>query len=365
MSPRTTGLERDLNLVRRRAWLFIPFLVLGIFVAIAFGSLAGDTTSVATIRVETDVQNLIEGGDRGLRVYDAEAMTDDERFHELVRQEIGDPDFDMERFQVTLTILSVTEGATRGTLTVKISDPDPAAANRYRDAWVEVFEREFQLPDGLLRLRYVETAEQMAKDAEQRYAEAFSAMQAKYPDLPLDELVRSGDERGYALVEELSRQEAEIQRMLAEVEGALNSGNVTGAVASAILGTTVSDAQAEASLLGRQASLEAALESIRAQRAAYSDGNLDPELRTELASLRSLADLRHESATRWNNARLASAAAQTNLDVTLGASGGLATSLAGQVMVVLAITVVFGLIAIYTVEWLSQVRSGVPERETA
>lgn len=365
MSPRTNGLERDLNLVRRRAWLFIPFFILGLLVAIAFGSLAGDATAVATIRLEIDIQNLIEGGDRGLRIYDAESMTDDERFHELVRQEIGDAEFDMNRYDIQLAIISITEGTTRGQLTVKISDADRATADRYLQAWVEVFEREFKMPDGLLRLRYVETAQGMAEDAERRYAEAFSAMQAKYPDLPLDELVRSADQRGFSLVEELSRQEAEIQRQLAEVEGALNSGNVTGAVASAVLGTTVSDAQAEASLRGRLASLQAALESVRAQRANYSDGNLDPALRAELDNLRSLADLRHESATRWNNARIAGAVAQTNLDITLDVTGGLGGSLAGQVVVVLAVTVVFGLIAIYTVEWLSQVRSGVPERETA
>jgi hypothetical protein len=43
-------------------------------------------------------------------------------------------------------------------------------------------------------------------------------------------------------------------------------------------------------------------------------------------------------------------------------SGGLAGSLLGRIAVVIAVTLVFGLIAIYAWEWLSQVRAGVEDR---
>jgi hypothetical protein len=45
------------------------------------------------------------------------------------------------------------------------------------------------------------------------------------------------------------------------------------------------------------------------------------------------------------------------VDTSYTFSGGLAGSLLGRIAVAIAITVVFGLIAIYTLEWLSQARS--------
>ncbi|MCK9517408.1 MAG: hypothetical protein M0R74_00050 [Dehalococcoidia bacterium] len=365
MSPRTNGFERDLNLVRRRAWLFIPFFVLGLLAAFAAGTVAGDSTAVATMQLDTMVHDMVPGGDRGLRIFEAQAMTTDDRFKAAVREEIGDPNFDIARFVVVLRPVSIAEGVSRGTLTVSIADSDKATAGRYRDAWVSVFEHHYTALDGLFRTRFIESKQDVADLAEQRYTETFAAIQGQHPELPLDELVRSPDQRGFTLVEELSRQEGQLLRQLAEVEGALASGNVTGALASAVLGTPIADGQAQAALEGRRASLEAAIGTVREQRAAYSDASLDPELRTAIDDLRSLADLRLESATRLNNARVVITSAQSDVETTYTFSGGVAGSMAGRVAIVVAITVVFGVIAIYALEWLSQVRTGVEERETA
>jgi hypothetical protein len=365
MSPRTNGFERDLNLVRRRAWLFIPFFLLGLLVAFAFGNVAGDSNAVATMQLDTMVQDLVVGGDRGMRIFEAQAMTSDERFKQMVREEIGDANFDYARYTISLSPISVADGVSKGVLTASISDPDKATADRYRHAFVTVFQREYTELDGLFRSRFIEKKQEVVDQAEGRYTEAFAAIQRDHPELPLDELVRSTSQNGFTLVEELSRQEGQLTRQLAEVEGALASGNVTTALASSVLGYPVAEGQAQASLEGRRASLEAAIASVREQRASYSDTNLDPELRTQIDNLRALGDLRLESHVRLNNARVAVTSAQSTISTAYTFSGGVAGSTIGRVAVVFAITVVFGLVSIYALEWLSQVRSGADEREPA
>ena len=52
----TSGLQRDINLVRRRAWLFIPFLFVGILAALFIGRLAGNANAVATMQLAVMVQ---------------------------------------------------------------------------------------------------------------------------------------------------------------------------------------------------------------------------------------------------------------------------------------------------------------------
>jgi hypothetical protein len=80
MSPHSSGLQRDLNLVRRHAWLFIPFFVFGLLVAYAFGSVAGDANAVATLTLDTVIQDVVAGGDRRGSVFEAESVTADDRF---------------------------------------------------------------------------------------------------------------------------------------------------------------------------------------------------------------------------------------------------------------------------------------------
>ena len=72
MPPGTSGLERDLNLVRRRAWLFIPFAILGILAALFVGRATGDSNAVASLTLDTTVHDLVAGGDRGLRIFEAQ-----------------------------------------------------------------------------------------------------------------------------------------------------------------------------------------------------------------------------------------------------------------------------------------------------
>ncbi len=61
---------------------------------------------------------------------------------------------------------------------------------------------------------------------------------------------------------------------------------------------------------------------------------------------------------RVANARIAIGSSDSTLEIERTFTGGLAGSIVGLIAVVLAVTLVFGLIAIYTVEWLSQVRRG-------
>ena len=156
MPGRTSGLERDLNLVRRRAWLFIPFLVLGILIAVAFGSFAGDSNAVANMTIDTIVHDVVAGGDRGLRIFEAQAMVNDDRFKAKVIERIGDPNFDYSRFSVSLSPISVADGVSRGVLTVSVLDPAKVNAEKYRQAFVEVYSEEFTAQDGLFRQRFVD-----------------------------------------------------------------------------------------------------------------------------------------------------------------------------------------------------------------
>ncbi len=53
--------------------------------------------------------------------------------------------------------------------------------------------------------------------------------------------------------------------------------------------------------------------------------------------------------------------AESTVETSYSFSGGAAGTLVGRVAVVLAVTIVFGLIAIYTLEWLSQVSRGASD----
>lgn len=361
MSQGTSGLERDLSLIRRRAWLFIPFFILGVLVAVAFGSLAGPSNAVATMQLETVVQDLVLGGDRGMRIFEAQSMTADPRFQQRVREQIGDPNFDYSRFVISLSPISVADGVSRGVLTVSITDDKKVNAEAYRAAWVAVFTREYQAPDGLFRQRFIQKKQDVVDVSEKNYQDAFAALKAQNPTLPLDTLVRPASQRGFSYIEELERQEADLQRQQAEVEAALASG-ANGAVASLLLGAPIAAGDARAALEARRATLTAALESLRSDITSVSDSSLPEQVRGQVANLRALADIRQESYVRLNNARVAVTSAQSDVETSYTFSGGVSGTLFGRVAVVIAITLVFGLIAIYAWEWLGQLRSGPPGR---
>lgn len=335
MAPEPNGLRRDLHLVRRRAWLFIPFLLFGILVAYTFGSVAGDSNAVATLTLDTVIQDLNPGGDRGFRIFEAQSMTEDERFKVKVMERVGEPDFDYSRYSVSLSPISIADGVSRGILTVQISDAQKADAERYRQVWVDVFGEEYIAADGLFRSRFIEKKQEVVdaaeKNFEQQYAKARPlALAAK---LPLDELIRPRFEDNLSLFDALSQAEGELRRDLALANAGGDAANVQR--------------------------LALAIDNLHSQRQSLSDGGLSPELRRIVGDLRSASSSRGNAYNRLNDARAAAASASSDYEASYSFSGGLAGSPLGRIAVVIAVTLVFGLIAIYAWEWLSQVRSGM------
>lgn len=343
MSAQPTGLRRDLNLVRRRAWLFIPFFLLGILVAYVFGSVAGDANAVATLTLDTVIQNVTPAGDRGFRIFEAEAMTTDPAFRDKVVERIGEEDFDYGRFSVSLSPIAVADGVSRGILTISITDADKATAEFYRGAFVAVFTEEYSNPDGLFRTRFIDKKQEVADAAEDNFERQYAIAKplADAADIPLDELIRPRFEDNLSLLDELARQEGEIIGALARARAA-----------------------ADATMVQQ---LTAALGDIRSQRETLSDGNMARELRQAIGDLRGANATRTSAYQSLNDARTAASSAQTDIETAYSFSGGLAGSLLGRVAVVIAVTLVFGLIAIYSWEWLSQVRAGMedPPKEDA
>ncbi|MEX0782494.1 MAG: hypothetical protein WD557_07580 [Dehalococcoidia bacterium] len=338
MPPQPTGLRRDLNLVRRRAWLFIPFFLLGILVAYAFGSVAGDANAVATLTLDTVIQDLNPGGDRGFRIFEAESMTSDERFKEKVIERIGEPDFDYGRYSISLSPIAIADGVSRGILTISITDPDKAKAEHYRGAFVAVFSEEYSSPEGLFRSRFIEKKQEVVDANEQLYMELYDEAKplADAANVPLDELVRPRFEDNLSLMDSLADQE----------------GELIGDIARA-------NAAGDSALAGQ---LTNALTQLRETRGGYTDANMEEPLRRGVAALRGVATSRETSYQRLADARAAASSAQSEMETSYTFSGGLAASTLGRIAVVIAVTLVFGLIAIYSWEWLSQVRAGVEDR---
>ncbi len=342
MAPQPNGLRRDLNLIRRRAWLFIPFLLLGILVAYVFGSVAGDANAVATLTLDTVVQNVTPGGDRGFRIFEVEAMTADEEFKRnvvaAVEERTGETDFDYGRYSVSLNPIAVADGVSRGTLTISISDPSKEKAEHYRGAFVDVFQEEYLLPNGLFRRRFIDKKEEVAKTAEANFQEKYEEVKplADAAGVPLDELIRPESATNVSLLD-----------ALAEAEGAIMS--------------QLALARADGNAVETER-LEAALADLRAQRESVSGNDLPPDLRALIGDLRGANATRTSAYQALNDARTAAASAQSDMETSFTFSGGLAGSLLGRIAIVIAVTLVFGLIAIYSWEWLSQVRSGMDER---
>lgn len=335
MPPRTSGLYRDINLLKRRWWVFVPFFLFGILMAMAFGSVAGQSNAVASLQLDTVLHELFSGGDRGFRVFEAESMTGDPEFKQMVVEATGDPEFDYSRFSVSLSPISVADGVSRGILTVSILDDDKLLAEKYRKAFVDVFTREYSSQDGLFRRRFIAKKQEVAVEFEARYAAAYARLKplAEARGLPVDEIARSNSVTRTALPDELNKQEAELQAELAEVKA--------GALVDA----------------PRAAQLEKAIKTLQAYRLSLSPGNFDPEFRAVVDNVHALADLRHESYVRLNNARGSAVSAQSDIETSYSFSGGLSGSPLGRVAIVLAVTLIFGLTAIYTLEWLTQIRS--------
>lgn len=337
MPPRTSGLQRDLNLLKRRWWVFIPFLAIGVLIALSFGSFAGKANAVATMQLDTVVQQLSSGGDRGLRIFEAQAMASDPRFKQKVVDKIGDPNFDYARFSISLMPISVADGVSRGVLTVSIQDETKATAERYRAAFVEVFTKEYQAPDGLYRQRFISKIQATADTFEKQFAEAYAALRPKLEalNLPVDEMIRPRNTTSISLLDELNRQEAELIRKAAEQDAAGDTASAT---------TT-----------------RRAITLLRQQRDAIADGGFPVEIQAEIDHVRTLNEAKHTSYAFLNNAVVAVTSAQSDIDVSYSFSGGLSGSNRGRIAIVFAFTIIFGLVAIYTIEWLSQIRSNSQE----
>lgn len=362
MPPGTSGLERDLNLVRRRAWLFIPFAVLGILAALFVGRATGDSNAVASMTLDTTVHDLIDGGDRGLRIFEAQAMAADPRFREKVAAAIGDPNFDFARFAISLSPISVGDGISRGILTVSITDPEKAEAERYRQAFVDVYTAEYTEPDGLFRTRFIETRRKTAEKNAAEFWEAYDKLEAALEPLGIDPAILLETRGTVSPTIAVFEEQAELRRQIAEVDGALGtigsaSTSAAATVAASILGQPVAAGDAQAVLTARKASLEAALESLQTSSPALAETQLEPEVVALLDEARGQRAVKDSSYIRLANAQVAVDSAESRITTSYTFSGGLAGSVLGRIAVAIAITVVFGLIAIYTLEWLSQARS--------
>lgn len=361
MPTGTSGLERDLSLIRHRAWLFIPFAVLGILAAIFIGGLTGESNAVASMTLDTTVHDLVIGGDRGLRIYEAQEMTSDPRFREKVKEAIGDPDFDFGRFAISLSPISVADGISRGILTISITDEVKADAERYRQAFVDVFTAEYTAQDGLWRTRFVDRRRKVAEENTAQFEDLYAQLKAKTDPLGIN-LAPLVDSRGQISPSTSDyTQQAEMRRDLAEVEGAISaisgiSDGAAAAVAGTVLGQPVAAGDAVAALTARKASLEAALTAFAQNSVALAEGKLDPETLRLLDEVRGQRQVKDEAYVRLANARVAVGSAESYVTTSYSSSGGLAGSMLGRVAVAIAVTIVFGLIAIYTVEWLSQAR---------
>ncbi|MBK9612660.1 hypothetical protein [Candidatus Amarobacter glycogenicus] len=361
MPPGTSGLERDLNLVRRRAWLFIPFAILGILAALFVGRATGDSNAVASLTLDTTVHDLVAGGDRGLRIFEAQEMTSDDRFRQKVKDAIGDQDFDFGRFAISLSPISVADGISRGILTVSITDPDKASAEKYRQAFVDVFQSEYVNEEGLYRQKFLERRVKVAEDNQAEYLKAYSALKASVPaSIAVDAYLetRGNSTPSTASNEALARLQVELAQVDATLAAAAGASPAAlAAAASSLLGQPVAAADAQAALTLKRAALAAATASFSKSATTIAESQLNAEQLRLLDTARGLRQVKEESYIRLANAQVAVQSAESHVDASYSFSGGLAGSLLGRIAVALAVTIVFGLVAIYTLEWLSPART--------
>ena len=308
--------------------------------------------------LDTTVHDLVIGGDRGLRIFEAQEMTNDPRFKEKVVAEIGEQNFEYSRFSISLAPISVADGISRGILTVSVTDPDKEKAAAYRQAFVTVFTREYTELDGLWRSRFVERRENTLQIVTDLFTDVYTELKTRTSalDVDVDSLL---DSRGQIAPSTYYYEErTRLQSELAEVTGARSaietaSESVATVVASSVLGFEVAAGDAEEALAIRASSLTAALSTLEATVAPIAEDRLDPETSRLLDVARGLRQIKDESTVRLANATVASSSAESYITTSYSASGGMGRTLIGRVAVVLVVTIVFGLIAIYTLEWLS------------
>jgi hypothetical protein len=199
--------------------------------------------------------------------------------------------------------------------------------------------------------------------AEQNYIDTVAKLRERpeLATLPIDELVRPVGLTD-SLVGQLNIEDARLRSELAEVEAALLAGG-SDIQAAAILETEIPPGAGRAALEERAAILRAAINEVESRRVAVSDTSFSLETLRLIDEARGAWNARAGAFERLNNARVAVIASQSSAEVTLTSSGGVAGTPLGRAAVVVAVTVVFGLIAIYLVEWLSQVRAGAVREE--
>jgi hypothetical protein len=366
MTGRTSGLQRDVEIVRRRAWLFLPFLILGILVAFAlYQRSSGTSTAQSTIQLQTSIYDLTVGGDRGFKVYDAQAMTRLPEFRQEVIERIGDKNFNYSRFGIILNPNVTTEGVSSGNLVVTISDSSRANAQKYIQAFLDVFNKEFTTPDGLFRTQFVKQQQAVAQSADKQYADAYQQLQQMAQQAgvtaPLSQLGNADQSGGY--LDQLAQNRADLSTQQAEAQAALDTigsdtSGAAGAVASSILGQPVDGANAAGALQARVDGLKAAIDAIDKELGAATGAGLSPELRTQVDKVRSLDSARKNAASDVANAQAAVASAFASADPSTTVSGGNVTSVLALIAIAIGVTIVFGLIAIYLLEWFMQVRAG-------
>ncbi|HXU25317.1 MAG TPA: hypothetical protein VN697_14935 [Tepidiformaceae bacterium] len=371
MTPRTSGFDRDIRLIRRRAWLFIPFFLLGIAVALFYSRVSGKTNAIGTISIQTVVHEVYSGGDRGFRTFEADQMTREPVFKKEVIDAIGDPNFDYSRFGIALSTVSIGDGVSSGTETVAIQDANPSLAQKYRNAWVNVFIKEFMSTDGLFRTTATNQRKGVADQAEKNYATDYTKLvalaKAEGVTAPLDQIAQPSRDR--SVTQGLNTQQADLLTQLAEVQAAEKTiaagadAATASALASNVLQTTVSGDPA-AALKAKEATLTAAIATISQQRTAMSDGSFSPEFQSLLDNVRQEANVKDAAYQNYNDGKAAAVSVRTDVAPVYTQSGGKGASLIGRTAIVLVITIVFGLIAIYAWEWLSQVRAGTEDDDS-
>ncbi|MBI2767081.1 MAG: hypothetical protein HYX53_14380 [Chloroflexi bacterium] len=346
------GVRRDVRIVRGRAWLFVPAFALGVLLVFASRQAAGASSATASLTLDTTVHTLVDGGDRGLRIYEAQGMTRDDRFKLKVAEATGVPGFDYSRFAISLAPESVEEGVSRGALTVTIADASKLTAEKYVRDFVRVFTEEYTAPEGLFRQRYIDSKRAVAAATEKEFEAASGAARrvVEGRGMPFDELARENPD----FLANLNRKEAELTGELAQVAATLTAGTPTGLAATGLLGRPVGDAEAPDALQARRQSLEAAITDVRAQRAALSETAMDAVLLGQLDNLRALGRTRNESAVRLSNAIVTAADAETDLAVTYSASKAVGDTLQGRIALIIVVTLIAGLGGIFLLEWLAQ-----------
>ena len=234
-----------------------------------------------------------------------------------------------------------------------------------------MFIKEFMSADGLFRTTATNQRKGVADQAEKNYATDYTKLvalaKAEGVTAPLDQIAQPSRDR--SVTQGLNTQQADLLTQLAEVQAAEKTiaagadAATASALASNVLETTVSGDPA-AALKAKEATLTAAIATISQQRTAMSDGSFSPEFQSLLDNVRQEANVKDAAYQNYNDGKAAAVSVRTDVAPVYTQSGGKGASLIGRTAIVLVITIVFGLIAIYAWEWLSQVRAGTEDDDS-